>query len=125
MPLVCNRLLASQGSKSSSVTDIGYVELDNGLIFQWGCFKNLQSQDNSTFNDSNKVVFPKPFPHKAFSINVTILDSHPNNRETNIGDTNTVLNVSNYNQQYFYVSADRIINPAVGIVDVNWFAIGY
>ena len=95
------------------------------MIIQWGCFKNLRVLSAPVFDNSNKIVFPKQFPHKVFSINATLLDVHSNNRETHVGDTNTVLNVSNYNQQYFHVSADEVADYTPHIVDVSWMAIGY
>lgn len=124
--MVCTRkLVFSQGSKSSSVTDNGYIVLDNGLIIQWGRLNNLRPLDAPIFDNSNKVVFPISFPHKVFSITATLLDTHSNNRELPVGDTNTVLNVSSINQQSFHVSADKVANYCPYIIDVSWMAIGY
>lgn len=59
-------LLTSQGSKSSSITDNGYVILDNGLIIQWGKTNAIPTQEIL-----NRHVFSIPFPHKCFTISLT------------------------------------------------------
>ena len=57
--------LSSQGNIVGKVSDNGYIKLSNGLIVQWGRFRNRPPYDYS---------YPIPFPNKCFCVTLADVD---------------------------------------------------
>ena len=104
-------LLASQGSKSSSVTDNGYVELDNGLIFQWGIIPKGDWRYT--------VSFPKAFPHKCFNI----LFARINEIENYTWEHTPVIR--SWSTTQFSIEIRGSDRNTASQLTIPWFAIGY
>lgn len=64
---------ASEKYNSTLNDDNGYCELDNGLIMQYGSVP-VDDTKKILYEEHNKftITFSKEFPHKLFSVSVTL-----------------------------------------------------
>ena len=83
----------------------GYIKLDNGLIIQYGFAQRHGGQYLETFS------FPRPFPHKVFSI----AGSPTSGMDINLNWGVTVLSNSTFG----------VYTDNGGGHRFNWMAIGY
>lgn len=108
-------LSPSQGNNSFSISDNGWIKLDNGLIIQWGYIKNEIPNIIQSGHAKTSIVhvnFPISFPHKVFNVTTTINSSGLGlDRNTDIIINGTLTNSG--------------VNIGADELGVYWMAIGY
>ena len=114
--LAANRTLSIDGTVTrnsafdNSLEEIGWQQLQGGLIIQWGRFT---ASHNQTFHS---VTFPIAFPNNALNVSATL------GRNTALNGTAATL-VRNLSRTGVQIAGDHVSAASTG--DFYWFAVGH